>query len=143
MPAQENAQLARNLYDAFSKMEYDRCLAMATDDIEVFLVPTNQTFKGKEGFRQFMMGWKTATPDGIVTVVNQVATDESVVNECMYHATHTGPLVSPAGEIPATGKTLDLRFCEVWTVRGGKLARIHNYQDMATLLQQIGIMPGS
>lgn len=142
MSAQENARLARDLYDAFNTMEYDRCLAMSTDDVEVVLIPTNQTFHGKEGFRQFMMVWKNATPDGTVTVLNQVATDESVVNECTYHATHTGPLLSPAGEIPPTGKTLDLRFCEVWSVRGGKLASIHNYQDMATLLQQIGMMPG-
>lgn len=141
MSAQENARLARDLYDAFSKMDFDRCLAMATDDVEVFLMPTGQTFKGKEGLRAFMSVWKDATPDGTVTVVNQVATDGSVVNECTYHATHTGPLVSPAGEIPASGKTLDLRFCEVWAVRDGKLASIHNYQDFATLLQQIGVMP--
>jgi steroid delta-isomerase-like uncharacterized protein len=141
MSAQENARLARELYDAFGRMDFDRCLAMATDDVEVLLVPADQTFTGKEGLRQFMQVWKTATPDGVVTVVNQIASDDGVVNECTYHATHTGPLMSPAGEIPASGKTLDLRFCEVWTVRGGKLASIHNYQDFATLLRQIGVMP--
>jgi ketosteroid isomerase-like protein len=30
---------------------------------------------------------------------------------------------------------------EVWRLRDGKLAELHNYQDAATILAQIGALP--
>ena len=47
-----------------------------------------------------MKGFKDPFPDLEVTVTHQVASKDAVVNECTWHATHTGPLQSPGGEIP-------------------------------------------
>ena len=49
MSAQDNAAMARKLYDTFSRGDLDGCLAMATDDIEVVLTPFDQTFRGHTG----------------------------------------------------------------------------------------------
>lgn len=56
-------------------------------------------------------------------------------------ATHTGPLRTPTGEVPATGRTLDLWFGETFEVRSGKLRRMRVYYDGATVIRQIGLMP--
>ena len=106
------------------------------------LVPYGRTFRSHAGFREFMDSFKTAFPDLTVTVTNQVATDEQVVNECTWQGTHTGPLMSLAGEIPPTGKTVTgAQFCEVWRLKGGKMASLHNYQDVSRWLRQLGLVP--
>ena len=140
MIAQDNATLARRIYELFGNDDFDGVLALSRDDVEVVFVPAGQTFRGHEGFTQFMQGFKRAFPDITLTVTNQVATEEYVVNEFMVEGTHTGPLLTPAGEIPPTGKRAEWAVCEVCQMKDGKLASIHNYQDLATMLRQLGLV---
>jgi steroid delta-isomerase-like uncharacterized protein len=141
MVAQDNATLARRIYELFSNDDFDGVLALTSDDVEVVFVPAGQTFRGHEGFIQFMQSFKTAFPDCKLTVTNQVSNEEYVVTEFIAVGTHTGPLLTPAGEIPPTGKRAEWPVCEVWQMRDGKLASIHNYQDLATMLRQLGLIP--
>lgn len=140
MSAQGNAKLAQEIYNLFSNNQFDAILPHATEDVEVFFAPTNQTMQGHEGFRQFMMGFKTAFPNIKITIKNQVVTEDSVVTEFIATGAHTGPLMTPQGEIPPTGRTAEWPVCEVWRVRNGKLASLSNYQDFGSVLRQLGLM---
>ena len=140
MSAQDNAVLARRIYQLFSDDRYDDVLPLTTEDIEANLIPFGQTFQGREGFINFMMGFKGAFPDLKIAVTNQVATDDHVVSEFTARGTHTGPLLTPAGEIPPTGRKVDFIVCEVWRIKNGKVASLHNYQDAASLMRQLGVL---
>ena len=140
MSAQDNAVLARRIYQLFNDEKIDDVLALTTEDIEANLIPFGQTFQGREGFMNFMMGFKGAFPDLKITVTNQVATDDQVVSEFTARGTHTGPLLTPAGELPPTGRKVDFIVCEVWRIKNGKLASLHNYQDAASLMRQLGVL---
>lgn len=142
MSAQENAALVQKIYQLWGNNQFDEVLALTAEDVEVTLVPFGQTFNGHEGFRMFMQSFKTAFPDITVTeVINQIATDEAVVSEFKARGTHTGPLMTPAGEVPPTGREVNLTVCEVWEIRNGKLAAFRNYQDAATMMRQLGLLP--
>ena len=142
MSAHDNAQLVRELYEAFNKGDLAKAIALAAEDMEVEFVPFGQTFHGRQGFNDFIGGFKRAFPDLIVTVTNQVATENQVVNECTWRGTNTGPLVTPAGEIPPTNRKVEGgRFCEVYEIKNGKLAADRNYQDVASWLRQLGLVP--
>jgi steroid delta-isomerase-like uncharacterized protein len=141
MAAEDNKNLARTVYEAFNNGDLDQVLTYATEDVEVVFTPSGQTFHGHEGFRTFMQTFRTAFPDIQLTVTHQLASDDGVVNEFTWQGTHTGPLASPGGDIPATGRRAGYPVCEVWEIRGGKLAVLRNYQDAATLLQQLGVIP--
>jgi len=140
MSPQDNAVLARRIYQLFSDDKFDDVLELTTEDIEAVLVPFGQTFHGREGFMQFMQGFKGAFPDLRISVTNQVATDESVVSEFTARGTHNGPLLTPAGAIPPTGRTVDFIVCEVLQVKNGRIASLHNYQDAASLMRQLGLL---
>jgi steroid delta-isomerase-like uncharacterized protein len=140
MSAQDNAVLARRIYQLFSEDKFDDVLELVSQDIEAVLVPFGQTFHGREGFMQFMQGFKGAFPDLRISVTNQVATDESVVSEFTAKGTHTGPLLTPAGAIPPTGRTVDFIVCEVLQIKHGQIASLHNYQDAASLMRQLGVL---
>src|SRR5262245_43956719 len=58
MSAQDNAVLARRIYQLFSEDKFDDVLELVSQDIEAVLVPFGQTFHGREGFMQFMQGFK-------------------------------------------------------------------------------------
>lgn len=141
MSKQANLELARTVYDRFSRNDFDGVLELTTDDWEGVLNHAGMTFHGKEGFSQFMQGFKGAFPDITIQVQNQVATDTQVVSELTARGTHTGPLLTPAGAIPPTGCTVDFTVCEVWEVRDGKVAKLRNYQDGASIMRQIGLLP--
>lgn len=141
MSAENNAALAQELYDAFNRRDYEHDLDLVGRDMEVTLIPFGQTFHGREGFRAFMQGFTEAFPDISIQVTNQVATGDQVVNEFTARGTHTGPLMTPAGAIPPTGRTVDLTVCEVYRIKDGKFVSLHNYQDAASLMRQLGLIP--
>jgi steroid delta-isomerase-like uncharacterized protein len=139
MSAHSNAKLAQEIYNHFSNNQFDAVLAHATDDIEVFAPAFGQTFHGHQGFKQFMMSFKTAFPNISITVKNQVVTDDAVVTEFTALGTNSGPMLTPQGELPPTGRTAEFTVCEVWQVRNGKLASLTNYQDFGVVLRQLGL----
>jgi steroid delta-isomerase-like uncharacterized protein len=140
MSAQDNTVLARRIYQLFSENRLDAVLDLVSEDVETVLVPFGQIFHGREGFMQFMQGFKGAFPDIKIAVTNQVATDDQVVTEFTARGTHTGPLQTPAGEVPPTGRTVDFSVCEAWRIKNGRLASLHNYQDAASLMRQLGLI---
>ena len=140
MSAHDNAALARRIYQLFSDDKLDDALELVAEDVEAVLVPFGQTFHGRDGFTGFMQGFKGAFPDIRISVTNQVATDEQVVSEFTARGTHTGPLQTPAGAIPATGRTVDFIVCEVMPVKNGRIASLHNYQDAASIMRQLGLV---
>jgi steroid delta-isomerase-like uncharacterized protein len=138
MTAQTNIERTQALHAAFSENRYDDVLALAADDIEVVAHAIGQTFHGKEQFRQFFMAFKTAMPDLRIAHTNTVASDEQVAVEFVGAGTHTGPLMTPAGIVAASGRPVTLSVIEVHHWRDGKLSRMVNYQDSMALLVQVG-----
>src|SRR5205085_8433585 len=118
----------------------DDALELVAEDVEAVLVPFGQAFHGREGFTDFMQGFKGAFPDIRISVTNQVATDDQVVSEFTARGTHSGPLQTPAGAIPPTGRSVDFIACEVMRVKNGQIASLHNYQDAASIMRQLGLV---
>lgn len=141
MTAQTNIERSRAVHAAFSQNRYDDVLALADDDIEVVAYAIGQTFHGKQQFRDFMLGFKSAMPDLVIAHANTVAADEQVVLEFVATGTHTGPLLTPAGAVPPSGNRVTLNVIEIHQWRDGKLRRIVNYQDAMSLLTQVGALP--
>ena len=139
MSAQENATLARRIYQLFSDDKLNDALELVSEDAEIVLVPFGQTFHGRDGFMQFMQGFKGAFPDIRIAVTNQITSEEYVVSEFTARGTHNGPLQTPAGVVPPTRRTVDFIVCEVWKVKNGQLVSAHNYQDSAAIMRQLGL----
>ena len=100
--------------------------------------PTGK-YKGKKQILDSLKVWKTAFPQGTAEVTNQIAQGDHVTSEVVYKATHTGPLVSPTGTIPATNKPIVLKTMLVSSFRDGLIQRERTYFDQADLMKQLGI----
>jgi steroid delta-isomerase-like uncharacterized protein len=137
--AEENAALAKTIYDLWNDRDIEAALDLATNDVEITLMAFGQTLTGRDGFRRFMQRFATAFPDMKKEITNQVASADQVVSEFRLRGTHDGPLQTPTGEIPPSGRSVDLSVIEVIGVRGGKIAELRNYSDNATLMRQLGV----
>jgi steroid delta-isomerase-like uncharacterized protein len=113
---------------------------MAADDVVVEAYAFGATFRGKAEFSQFMQGFKMAFPDLRLHHDNVVSNDHFVAVEFTATGTHTGDLHTPAGVVPATGKSVSLKVAEILKLENGKLKSIHNYQDSASLMRQLGLL---
>ncbi len=96
--------------------------------------------RGREEFRRYATMFKTAMPDSRIEVDSCLESKGTVVVEGRFLGTHTGPLVGPGGEIPATGRTFELPFAEVMETADGKILRRRIYYDQVDFLTQLGLM---
>ncbi len=140
MGMQEDIAVVQSIYDGFNAKDLDTVLAAVTDDFVLEDIAQGLTFHGKEGFRQWLVPFATAIPDAKTEVTRVIAAGDWIATEHTGRGTHLGPLVTPMGEIPASGNPHELRFAEIFQMRDGKVALMRAYYDSATMLRQMGAL---
>jgi heme-degrading monooxygenase HmoA/predicted ester cyclase len=94
---------------------------------------------GREAADAIWSTWNEAFPDNRLEIIAIHADDRGGVHEGRFVGTHTGTLRGPAGEIAATGRTVDALFSGVYEFEEGKITSFHLYFDQTELLTQLGI----
>jgi steroid delta-isomerase-like uncharacterized protein len=102
---------------------------------------TQRKVEGREKIVELFKGWKTAFPDAAGTVTSAVGSGDTAALEVTWKGTHTGPLETAEGTIPASGKRQETPAAIVFTFEGGKIKESRQYFDLMTLLKQIGAQP--
>ena len=141
MSARENEAMVREGHAGYNGRDYDAAVAHYAEDAVRFMVPTGESFEGREGHKRYLHGWTDAFPDSETEITALHAGEDFVVVEFVGRGTHGGTLRSAAGEIPATGRRVEIPFCEVHGVRDGELVSTRSYFDLAGMLVQLGLMP--
>jgi steroid delta-isomerase-like uncharacterized protein len=146
MPAQSTVVSPRQLIDAakapvlaFNEKNWTAVRAAITSDFLCDEVGTARKVQGADETIAMWQGWATAIPDARATFHHELASGNAAVLEVTWKGTHNGPLQTPTGTIPATGKRIEVRACMVVEIAGDKAKLQRHYFDMATLLQQLGV----
>lgn len=134
-------KIAREQVDAFNTGDWERLQAGLTPDSRYHEFATQRKVEGPAKIVELFKGWKTAMPDATGTVTNVVGSGKTAALEVIWKGTHTGPLVTAEGTIPASGKRQETPGAIVFTFEGGKIKECHQYFDLMTLLKQIGVQP--
>ena len=124
---------------AYGEMDWDKVKASVTPSFRYDEVATERKVEGIDEVVQLWKGWATAFPDSKPTFHDAHVSGNTVVLELSWKGTHTGPMVTPDGEVPATGKSVDLRAVQVNEIEDGKVASMRQYFDMATMMSQLGL----
>jgi predicted ester cyclase len=120
--------------------DLDQWNAAHSDDVDGY-APGIGSFKGRGSFAEFAKPFFTGFPDATLERSSVVEAGDWVIVEGSYRGTNTGPLITPQGELPPTGKSIDLRFADIFRVKDGKAVVHHLYFDQAEFMQQVGLMP--
>ena len=134
-------KIAREQVDAFNSGDWERLQAGLTRDSRYHEFGTQRKVEGPANIVELFKGWKTAMPDATGTVTTVVGSGKTAALEVIWKGTHTGPLVTAEGTIPASGKHQETPGAIVFTFEGDKIKECHQYFDLMTLLKQIGVQP--
>jgi steroid delta-isomerase-like uncharacterized protein len=139
MSQQPQIDAAKAPVIAYGKKDWDAVKAAVAPDVVYDEVATNRKVQGVDPVIALWKGWATALPDSKATFHEAFVSGDTVVLEVTWRGKHTGPLQTPTGQIPATGKSIELRACQVFEIANGKAQSMRQYFDMATLMQQLGV----
>ena len=112
--------------------------AMAEDAVAD--TPDEGRLVGRDAVADYLAGFARAFPKIEWEPISQLEAGDTAIDEGYILGTNTGPLVTPDGELPATGRTIRLRECDLLTVKDGLAVSHRFHYDMADMLTQLGLM---
>ena len=110
-------------------------------DNVVFKAPGGMQGEGKAACAAFFGSWFTAFPDARVEVLAVYIVDDVAVEEGTFMGTQNGVLHGPTGDIPPTGRTVEVDYIQVLRFRDGKHVSFNLMFDRLLMLEQLGLVP--
>lgn len=91
---------------------------------------------GLEGFKELVASFRSAFPDGKLTIEEVVAEGNKVVTWGYFIGTHIGPLEG----MPPTGKQVKVNDVDLYWVENGKVVESWTNFDQLGMMQQLGAL---
>jgi len=124
---------------AWSSYDVEKIASFFTDDCVYEDVAVGVVNRGKQELKAFVTATFTSFPDIKFELKSFFSAGDWAAIEWVMTGTHTGDLPG----MPATGKSFSIRGASVRELRAGKISRNSDYWNLASLLQQIGILPAA
>ena len=116
-------------------------LMSQTTDFEVIDVPSGTTLHDPDGLKRLLLFFVESFPDMRAELINAFATEDQVTLQGTWRWNDTSPLYLPSGALPSMRRSGGLRCYFVLRIREGKIASLHSYYNMMTLMEQLGLIP--
>ena len=124
---------------AYNEKNWEAVNRAIASDLAYDEVGTRRNLHGAADVIAAWKGWAATFPDSKATFEAAHVSGNTVILEVTWRGTQSGPLRTPAGDIPATGKKIEIRACQIFEVADEKVRSLRQYFDMATMLAQLGV----
>ncbi len=136
MSTEENKALVHRLFEeAFNKKNASVIDELLDPNFVNYDFPAPAP--GAEGVKQVTAMFLAAFPDMHVTIEEELAEGDKVITRGYFSGTHRGEFQG----IPPTGKTIHVKYIDIWRVQNGKLVENWVQQDILGMMQQLGAIP--
>ena len=105
------------------------------------MVAPGAQVSGRDEVLGFLGVFHEAFPDLRLENVQLVVDGSAAAAEGTLTGTHDGVLHSPGGDIPPTGRRVELRWAAVYATDGDTLKSEHLFFDQMEFLGQLGLLP--
>jgi steroid delta-isomerase-like uncharacterized protein len=122
---------------AMNSHDIEKFLTFYTDDCVYEDMAIGKVNHGKEEIRAFFTTMLVQSPDVKIEEKSIFTTGNWAAGEFVLTGTNTGD----TPEIPATGKSFSIRAASIFQLRDGRICRQSDYWNMASFLQQLGVIP--
>ena len=133
----DNQAITDRFWTLFEAGRLDELDALIHPDCH-FKMPGAE-LNGIAAVKQLLVGYRVAFPDLKHHVKSQVSAGDTVAIELEVTGTHTGPMQTPNGVVPATGKKVTWESCDYIRIENGKVASWHVYHDPAPFFAALGL----
>lgn len=131
--------IAEQAYAAMAAGELDGMTKLCSPNCE--LHDLGMTMHGPEQIHAYMQAIFQAFPDMRIAVRRLVEDGNSVAAEVRFTGTHSGPLAMPSGEVPASGRSIDVEAADFLTIENQQITEWRVYLDSMIFMQQLGLIP--
>ena len=135
-------EVLQKYLDAFNRADWGAYKSTLTPD-SVHIEPGGMELHGPDASAEGVKVFKVAFPDLTGEVIRLIPGDLQAAAEIVWRGTHTGPLVTPTGTIPPTGRSITVHATKVFEFEDDRIKYSRHYWDMTELLGAIGAMPGA
>jgi predicted ester cyclase len=143
MSKKENLESSRAFFKHASERDLDAIDALHAPGYTTAYFPGMAGPLDEEQNRMMLQGWLEACPDMSFEITLEVADERHVVTHWVSHGTHTGPMHTASGDvIEPTGKKFQLVGSTTMEIEDGKHKQAWTFFDQASMLAQLGLMPG-
>jgi steroid delta-isomerase-like uncharacterized protein len=131
-------RIVREHMESENRHEFD--VTMATFDHPRYeIVPTGEVHDGEQEVAAYFAESRAAFPDQRNRLIQLHHADEAVLAEFELLGTHDGAFRG----IPPTGRAFTCRCLAVFVFEDDRLVCERVYFDTATILRQLGLLPGT
>jgi steroid delta-isomerase-like uncharacterized protein len=130
--------IAKSQITAYNHKNWSAVAAVLAPACVYDEVATQRRAQGVNEIVAAWRGWATAMPDSNASFDSVSVSGSIVTLELTWRGSQTGPLETPGGALPPSGRSIEIRACQIVEVADGKVQSVRHYFDMATLLQQLG-----
>jgi hypothetical protein len=107
----------------------------------VGVTPDQGEIRGRDALAAYQRQLGDAFPDMGYEPVAKHEAGSVAIDEGDFVGTNTGPLPTPGGNLPPTGRSIRVRSCDVATIERGVIVEHHFYFDQLDFLSQLGLLP--
>jgi ketosteroid isomerase-like protein len=139
----EAREVMDRVTDAILKGDSEALKALYAQDAVAETVDQG-TITGRDQIAAYLAEFGTAFPDASWEELYKHETGDTAIDEGFFVGTNNGSMTGPNGEtIPATGRRVRARECDVATVKNGVVTSHRFYYDVQDWLTQLGLAPES
>ena len=136
-PEEAKAVVRRWNEEAWSGGNYDLAYEIISPTMKVHGAGGQEVGMGPDGLIGLIRTWRTAFPDGYMSIEDLVVEGDLVGIRNSWHGTHTAEFYG----IPPTGKRVDVTSIGLDRVVDGKVVEGWGEMDMVGMMQQLGALP--
>jgi ketosteroid isomerase-like protein len=123
----ENERFIRNAYQIAERRDVDGWGACFNEDGTFTDESIGVTYRGRKEVGIPVDIMATAFPDIHRELLDVYVSGDVVVVELTLNGTHTGPLKTPNGLIPPSGRRMKAPCCDVFRVKNGRIQSFNCY----------------
>ena len=136
-PEEAKAVVRRWNEEGWSQGNYDLAYEIISPDMTVHGAGGQKIGMGPDALIGLIRAWRTAFPDGYMSIEDLVVEGDLVGVRNSWHGTHTGEFYG----IPASGKRVDVTSIGLDRVVDGQVVEGWGEMDMVGMMQQLGALP--
>jgi steroid delta-isomerase-like uncharacterized protein len=132
----DNEQIIRKVYEAAEIQDSQGFAAGFTDDGVFHDMSSGTLYKGHAELGAFIGYFASIFPDMHRELYRFYLSGDTVVAELSLN----GPLPTPYGIVPPTGRKMSMPCCDVFTLKDGKVKVFNCYWMSTPMLAQLGVL---
>ena len=131
-------RVGRDSFAAWNSHDVDRIASFYTEDCVHEDVAVGAVIHGVQELKKTLSGLFIWSPDVRLDLAACFGAGNDAASEWTMSGTHRG--TAPEVSVPATGKHFSVKGASVYRLRDGMISRDCDYWNLASFLQQVGLL---